>query len=220
MTGRLFEIAGPAGAGKTTLVTNLLAHDPDTRLGLDSDRLRLGLGLLSVTPTLAAARVSAGGRGFTRAELRSISYLRAWRGSARHSRADGVVLLDHGPVYRLAALAAHGPPMADAPAFRRWWSRTATAWSSLLDGVVRLDAPDDVLLERINGRPREHRVRNLEVAEVNSFLSRYRSAYDTALDLMTREGVPVLDVDTSLHSPDDLTHLVRTALSRPARWSG
>ncbi|HEX5770699.1 MAG TPA: AAA family ATPase [Nocardioidaceae bacterium] len=220
MTGRLFEIAGPAGAGKTTLVTNLLAHDPSTRLGLDSDRLRLGLGLLSVAPALAAARVSAGGRGFSRAELRSISYLRAWRGSARDSRPDGVVLLDHGPVYRLAALAAYGPPMADAPAFRRWWSATATAWSSLLDGVVRLDAPDDVLLQRINGRPREHRVRNVEVAEVNSFLSRYRRAYDAALDLMTREGVPVLNVDTSLHSPDDLAHVVHTALSRPAGWSG
>jgi thymidylate kinase len=110
--------------------------------------------------------------------------------------------------------------MADAPAFRRWWSATATTWSSLMDGVVRLDAPDDVLLERINGRPREHRVRNVEVAEATSFLSRYRSAYDAALDLMTREGVPVLNVDTSLHSPDDLAHLVHTALSRPARWSG
>lgn len=209
MTRCVVELAGPAGAGKTTLATAL--RPEATRTGVDVGRLRLAAGLLSVAPVLAGARVSAPGRGWTTAELRSLAYLQAWRTKVA-GRSSGVVLLDHGPVFRLAALAAFGPPMAGTGVFRQWCTRTAEAWAGLLDGVVWLDAPDEVLLSRIDARERHHRVRGADVGAARTFLARYRDAYGVVLDAVAQQGTPVLRLDTSTATPEELAAKIRETL--------
>lgn len=196
MTGRLVELAGPAGAGKTTLVDLLREQQPATRLGLPVDRAAVLLGLATAAPVLARARLASGGRWWTVAEQRSIGYLVAWQRPAGRRTAVST-LLDHGPTFRLAALRADGPPMSQTPAFRHWWLETAVAWGLLLDTVVWLDAPDDVLIERIRERSRGHRVKGASADEARLFLARHRAAYDATLDLLNRTGARVIRVDTS-----------------------
>ena len=128
------ELAGPAGAGKTTLARALVADSPATTTGVQVGPLGLAAGLASAAPQLAAARLSAPGRWWTRDELRSLAYLRAWRRAVGDG--DGLLVLDHGPVFRLASLAAFGPPMAASGAFARLRAGLAQDWGSLLDAVV------------------------------------------------------------------------------------
>lgn len=215
VTRHVVELAGPAGAGKTTLAGVLVSGGEPIRLGVDAGRTELVTGTLSLGPVLAGARLSSSGRGWTRGEIRSLVYLQAWR----HALADhrsGTYLLDHGPAFRLAFLAAHGPPMTRTPAFRRWWRGTAEAWAGLLDGVVWLDAPDAVLLDRIDARERSHRIRNAETETARAFLARYREAYEEVLDLFSRMDTPVLRIDTSARTPEELAATVRSSFLQQA----
>src|SRR5881397_3911259 len=71
----VIELAGPAGAGKTTLARALRGFDPAPRVG----RTRLIGGLVPQAPALLAARLSARGRFWSADELRSLAYLSAWQ---------------------------------------------------------------------------------------------------------------------------------------------
>ncbi len=214
MSGCVVELAGPAGAGKTTLASTLVAQGPGTLLEVDAGRLRAGIGLVRVSPVLLRARVAAPGRRWTTDELRSVAYLTSWRAPVAHGPAHGLVLLDHGPVFRLAMLAAHGPPMARSSVFVRWWRRTTVGWGRLLDAVVCLDAPDEVLRERIDSRLRYHRVQGVRRDEAEAFLARYRASYTHVLDLVAKTGTLVLRVDTSTGTPEEIARVVSTRLGR------
>lgn len=214
MTRRVIELVGPAGAGKTTLVNELLALDASATVGVSVGPLGLAAGMAAAAPAVAAARMSTEGRFWTAAELRNLAYLHAWRGPLTHG--SGTVLLDHGPVFRLAYLTACGPPMTSTPAFRRWWGRTSRSWAKVLDTVVWLDAPDDVLIHRIDARDRAHRVRGANVGEAAEFLSRYRAAYRSALDILASEGTHVVCIDTSRASAPQTASVVRAALGHQA----
>lgn len=203
MNGRLVELAGPAGSGKTTLATALRALDPATRVGLPAGRGAVTAALVGASPTLVRARAAAPGRWWTAAELRAVGYLSAWQRPAGRPR-TGTTLLDHGPAFRLASLLVSGPPMVRTRPFHRWWSHTCVAWGLLLDTVVWLDAPDEVLIGRIRARDRDHRVRASSLEEAVDFLDSYREGYDATLDVLRRTGTRVLRLDTSTASPDEL----------------
>jgi deoxyadenosine/deoxycytidine kinase len=208
MTSRVVELAGPAGAGKTTAVRALSAHRAGTRVGLETGRLGTALSLGQETPLLLER--AAWGRWWTTPELRSIGYLRAWRTSLSRVDPDELVLLDHGPVFRLAML------LLDAPAesgsgFQRWWQRSAREWAGLLESVVCLDAPDEVLIHRIEDRPRSHRVRGADRADAEAFLEAYRGAFTAVLDVVEEAGTPVFHVDTSTE-PRTVVEVIRSCI--------
>jgi thymidylate kinase len=211
----LVELAGPAGAGKTTLVQALRAELPGASLiGAPSTR-ELAIGLAALAPWLVTARMTARGRWWTREELRSLAYLSAWRRLGHSPAPVGVHLLDHGPVFRLASLRAFGPPMVTTPAFEGLWAGLARDWGRRLDVVVWLDAPDQVLLCRISRRTQEHRIRGAGRAEAVAFLARYRTAYLTALDLVTEGGATLVELDSSSSRADHLAARLRDTVLAP-----
>ena len=64
------------------------------------------------------------------------------------------------------------PATAARRAAARWWQQTLTAWGSLLDVVVWLDASDAVLLERIDARDKEHRLKGAGITRGVAVLAR------------------------------------------------
>ncbi|HXF37459.1 MAG TPA: hypothetical protein VNO17_09805 [Actinomycetota bacterium] len=192
----LVEVMGPAGAGKTSLVRAMRALDPEIRAGL-------GVGRAVWFPILVAKVVrlvplwllrSPRGRWFTWNELKSMSFLDAWLRAARRRPPGAAVVLDHGPVYRLARLRAFGPPIVRTPSFARWWRRCLEGWWGALDLIVHLDAPDEVLLERVGARGHWYLSGEDPTEEKVDFLRRYRRAFDETLAEAGSGGPVVLRV--------------------------
>jgi predicted ATPase len=218
--GQRIEIAGVAGAGKSTLL-RLLCTGNDGWVVADSLHTRrpahlpyLAAGLPDVLP-LALASTRVGARP-TWQDVKDAVYVSVWhRYLAAHADAAGrIVLLDQGPLFALARLRWVPSPLTAAPGFRTWWQDAVAQWAGELDGVVWLDAPDEVLYARINTRPRSHLVKGRPRKEAVRFLGASRWALAEVLDAVsTAAGVPILAVDTESCTP-------RQAAGRIAAWAG
>jgi len=63
------------------------------------------------------------------------------------------------------------------PAFDAWWEDMLRLWVGELSAIVWLDAPDDVLWRRINGRSQLHRTKGEGVEEGHRFLAASSDAW-------------------------------------------
>ena len=205
-SGELIEIAGPAGCGKTTLVEALAARI-SFRSGVTScgpSCLPLALRLLPLLPSGYVWDEFKHGR-IPRDTLRSLVYVEAWLlEQSRRDRADtDAVLFDHGPFFRLATIREFGP--GGGAGIRRWWESMRDSWSETMTLVVWLDASDDVLLERIRSRDRDHACKQMGNDEARAWLGRYRDGFDSALAVLEqRRPADIARFDTSSRTPDEI----------------
>ena len=111
-----------------------------------------------------------------------------------------------------------GKPFTTTRAFARWWDDMLRLWARELDVIVWLDAPDEVLRDRINGRAQNHRQKGRQADEAHGFLARYRLAFEGALRTMEALGTPeVLRFDTERMSTAQLTNTLQPILTAHAR---
>ena len=207
--GKRVEIAGVAGAGKSTL-RDALCAEHDGWVVAESLHARrpghlpyLAAGLPTVLP-LAAASARRGARPKWD-DVKDALYVSVWHHylAAHADAAGGTVVLDQGPLFALARFRWVPSPLTAAPGFQTWWNEALAVWAGELDGVVWLDAPDDVLLARINARTRGHLIKRRAQDEALSFLGASRWALAEALDaVFAATGVPILSVDTETCTPE------------------
>lgn len=201
------EVAGLAGAGKTTLALALHQSAEHFMVGIHLRRAGYLPFVASITRFFLPVflRQYRHTRWFTREEMRSMIYLKAWHHAVSRQRSlEGTVaILDHGPIYRLAWLHEFGPEIVRSRRFAEWSDGVLEQWAASLDLVVWLDAPDAILVERIAARDRWHVVKEKSEQETYQFLARYRASYDQVLSRLTAIGGPkVLRVDTYQESLD------------------
>ncbi|NUQ64908.1 MAG: AAA family ATPase [Pirellulales bacterium] len=215
------ELVGLAGTGKTTLARALQRRGAGFRVAPDiSMRNRRHVALcLAHFPKLAPllARQGRSLARFAWDDLKAMVYLTAWprvlRG--RGGDATAAVLLDHGPVFKLATLRAFGPDALRQPSFGPWWNRTFEQWASTLDVIVRLGAPEDVLIQRINGRNQRHPVKGKPEIEAHRFLARYQASYEEILAQLCAHGPPMLlDFDTGQTPAEQIAEEIVAACRR------
>ncbi len=203
----IVEIAGVAGAGKTTLASAMGAAHPASRsdepLQLRSvDHLP---SVLRSVPRLIPllARSAARGKIPSWTELKLVIYLMEWpRRLQRHvAYRTGLTIIDQGPVYGLARLGRTERPMSGTEPSSPWWAAVAGAWFDVLDAVIWLDAPNDILQDRVQTRSQDHEVKGRSDAEAMRFIDDYRASYQQVLARMERPGGPVvMRYDTSTQS--------------------
>ena len=207
----IVEIVVPAGAGKTTLSQVLSRRDENTLIGANLELRKIGHIPIFVcnAPFLLPnfLRRCPTSRWFTWDEIKAMVYLRGWPRVLRQQASSNgtVILLDHGPVFKLATLLAFGPERLSCEGFEKWWNDMFKQWAFTLDMVIWLDASDENLVERINTRSQHHAIKGKSEREASEFLTRYRTSYEQILEKLTAYGRPtVLQFDTGRASIEQI----------------
>ena len=211
----MVEIVGTAGAGKTTLLRALSQHkEIATRVHLrKADYLPF---LLSDAPLLLPTLFTRplGGRWFTWSEIRSMAYLRAWYQALERAPHSMITCLDLGPVFRLARLREFGPEPSKRPRFQRWSAGVLAQWAARLTLIIWLDAPDAILVKRINTRDQAHLLKGKAEREALEFLVRFRASFEEVIADMTAKGGPrLLRINTHEKPLDDVVDNVMATLN-------
>jgi deoxyadenosine/deoxycytidine kinase len=209
------ELVGVAGTGKTTLTKAL--NQRDERIQISGDLKLRKLGHLSIFLTQLAfvlpLLLSRGpaSRRFTWDEIKSLVYLQAWPSVLRRASAmqAQVILLDQGPIFKLATLHAFGPEKLKARDSELWWARMFEEWGSTLDLVIWLNAPADILVKRINTRQKKHTIKGKNDREARQFLAQYQASYEHTLNRLAAQGrMTVACIDTSQKEIDQVVEEV------------
>jgi hypothetical protein len=211
----ILEIVGPAGVGKSSLAGHLCstrgAFQRARRLSVKAPLgaaflLTHGLRLLPIY-----LRCRGSDRWFTWYESKWLAYLDGWHKVLQRqaSNSGRIIVIDQGPVFYLATFHAFGPSMLRSDRLESWWEAKFRWWSSVLDLIVWLDSPDEVLLDRIRSRPKQHLVKEKSDPEMLEFLARYRASFNQVLaDLSSRGPLEILEIDTDRYTLDQIESLV------------
>jgi shikimate kinase len=198
------ELVGLAGAGKTTLLRALTERDDSFRIVSDLEirnwtHIPIFIRHAHFMLSLLRQQSHCSGR-FTWDEMKAMIYLMTWPNvlKTEATNKDRAILLNHGPIFKMATLHAFGPQSLRGDHFEQWWQKVFEQWSSTLDMIIWLKAPEKVLRERINSRSQRHVVKGKPEAEATKFLTSYQNSYEYVLTKMTAYGGPVpVRFDTS-----------------------
>lgn len=193
-TAPVIEIVGPAGAGKTTLTSAL-------KQGSQAIKGSVRLRQLQYTPLFVQNALLAlptvlqkpqDKRWFTQQELRLMVYLKVLHQVVeRETRAgSAAIVLDQGPVYKLAELHGFDVSLRLRPLFAHWWERMLHQWAATLTVIVRLDADDAILVKRIQTRGKWHQLKAESEERAGQRLTQYRAAFDQVITKLTANGGP------------------------------
>jgi shikimate kinase len=226
--GTWVEIVGVAGSGKSTLTDTLTTcgvpwHVADS---LQTRRPAHWPYVLDALP--AVARMGwLGVRALsplTWDEAKFVIYVSEWERYLRvqHVSEHRATVLDQGPLFALARLLWTEKPLTRTRTFEAWVEEMLDGWSRALAAIVWLDAPEDVLIGRINGRAQQHEVKGASASAAADLLRRHRAAYDRLFTVVERLGRPeVLSFDTSIASvgaiADAVSEYRRIAEGKQAR---
>lgn len=208
---------GLAGAGKSAVLRTIGRRDPGIRAGLSIDRLRfapvLARSALALIPTLLRLERNdrhAWWRGVvTMVRLRTLPTVLAHQARSPYR----VIVLDEGPVFSLTRLCVFQNANRAGGRLSREWQGALERCGAMLDGIVWLDAPDPLLLRRIQERDKAPVIKGGTTADVARLLVRYREAYhDVVTALSTRGGVPLLEIDTSRRLAEQVASDILAAL--------
>ena len=214
----IMELVGPAGSGKTTLSRALSQRDQDIVLGPDIELRKVShipvfiRSISSLLPLLLDQRKSNWQPTWT--ELKDIAYLEGWHQVLKRmsSSNNKIVLLDQGPVFRMATLYEFGPALFKSEETKTWWHHLYKQWASTLDILIFLDTSDAILMERINLRTKKHGIKGKSELEAQKFLMQYRKSFkDVLTKLSLCNGPTILEFDTSKISIEQLTDEVLAA---------
>ena len=188
---RIIELVGVAGTGKSTLLRAMRQRNERIKtLPLPSKISYLSF-LIKMASTWLPLYLKnyRDSRWFTVQEIRNMGYLDTWlpfiRSQAR-TRED-IFALDTGSVHWLASLQEFGPPITRHPRYQGWLKNKHEQWSSALDVIIWLEAPDDLCLERVLSRDERHELKHIPTESALREEKCYRESYGQIIPSMAAQ---------------------------------
>jgi thymidylate kinase len=74
--------------------------------------------------------------------------------------------------------------MNEQSAYRRWWEDKFEQWSSALDVIIWLDAPEELCLQRVLAREEWHHAKHMEANDVLERFRGLRKSYEQIISRM------------------------------------
>ena len=201
----IIELAGPPGAGKSTITKALTEYDQSIQSS-DFPSIRETKNFpiyvwnaILLLPIFINFLLTKAGRSISLRHIAVMVILNGWKKQlTRNPDEDKILILDQGPVYELAELLRFGPEN-----FRHlvsnWWDHICTDWASALDMIICLDTSDSLLIERVHARDKKHGIKENSDQWAVQVLAEHRQAQLEVLNSLTNkgQGPKVLQVDTS-----------------------
>lgn len=118
---------------------------------------------------------------------------------------DIVCILAPGSVYWLTGIRDYCPKITASQEYAKWGDEKLRQWRQALDLIIWLDAPNELLLDRVTARAESHQAKNQSPKETLEEISRLRKGYGEIISLMTTQGGPrLLQFRTDQISPEQI----------------
>ena len=207
----LVELMGPAGAGKSTVFESLLARDQTLLIRPTLRHKRyaaiVAMNMAGALATLVRHRAIE--RDDPKEQVRVMMYIQALPSVLPElgSSGDTAIVFDQGPLFLLTRHNFMDQRLSV------WRNRMVDTWAPLLDIVVFLDAPDDLLRERIDTREKWHALKGAKGASAIDVLRASRQVYERLLEAVAARphGPAILRFDTSASSADEIAEAILSA---------
>ncbi|MHC4123599.1 MAG: AAA family ATPase, partial [Planctomycetota bacterium] len=205
---KIIELVGLSGAGKTTVAKRLAketCHIQTATLWKDH-KLQCLKCIVRKLPNLFYLTLC----GVPLQHLRRMLSLEnvlaiLQRHKKVHLLACRTLVLDSGPIQALAYLKNEGTK-------ETIWIKTLEARTiQTVDRLVFLDAPTEVLRNRINQRETQHRIKNKMSEEVEQFCNDYHICYERIIGDQPGR-IPVKYVNTAINSVESVSEEVKNLL--------
>jgi RecA/RadA recombinase len=216
----VIEVAGPAGAGKTTVARQLAARPQFVGASVwDLPRLLYAASAVRISPAIAA--LIGATRWLPREETEQLIRLDALDQFLRHvPDGDGsVVVLDEGPVFAFAWFRVLGHPCFRDGRRDAWWRAALAHWAARLDVIVLLDGADPVLVDRLRSRAKDHPLKSSSDQELYDFAAAYRREFAwviAGLTTNTEAGPRVISIESNGAPPEELAARILAACQQTA----
>jgi hypothetical protein len=211
--GRVVEIIGPAGAGKSTLYEALgalgpgLIREPLPPVRNISYFLFFVKNIISLFPILIHLPGKSD-RLLTREELAWMAMLNGWPKLLKQQtiNSHNVILLDQGPIFLIGTLHGFGPSGLQNFELQGWWEKIFERWREVLDIIIWLDSSDEILTMRIRKREQGHDVKEASDQEVHEFLAKWRRIFDQTMSRISLNNpkIQVIRIDTGRYSVEEI----------------
>lgn len=211
------ELLGLPGSGKTTVVDAIASPrniEVMSRYRSWSNVPAYSTSALRLAPGLARALLS------NECSWRDCNKMIRLESSSsivrRHARRGSRALLfDQGPLFLLLQL--DGSQGSRSSAVRNGRAALLRRWGRTLDLVLVLDAPDDVLLDRIHRRGKRHALQGVDHDSARRSLDAQRETFERLLgELPSHGNVRTERIDTSSSSVSATTEAALTSVSSVA----
>jgi len=183
------EVAGPAGAGKTTVAQHLTARPRFVPASVWNLPLPLyAASAVRTTPAIAA--LIGATRWLPWEETEQLIRLDALDQFLRRlPEGDrSVVVLDEGPVFAFAWFRVLGHPCFRDGRRDAWWRAALAHWAARLDVIVLLDGADRLLVDRLRSRTKDHPLKSSSDLELYAFAAAYRRQFEWVISGLTAQG--------------------------------